>query len=89
MKIPLVGGPYDGLSYDIVVDGYGKPKLDVLYKPRMTTIEEGLIECLSNDPMTSVALLCYRLVRVAEQELIDGCLRDSHTKWHWEYHYEA
>lgn len=89
MKILLVGGPYDYRFYDIRLDGNGMPELNVLNMPHMTTIKEGVIECLSNAPAAPLPFLRYRLKRVPERELIDGCLRDSPAKWHWEYHFEG
>ncbi|HEE9875985.1 TPA: hypothetical protein R8G32_004224 [Citrobacter braakii] len=89
MKIPLVGGPYDAMVYDIDVDRNGMPKLDVLYMPRRQTIAEGHIELLANAPMAPVKDLRYRLVRVTEKELVNGRLCDIPMKWRWEYHYES
>lgn len=89
MKIPLVGGPYDALVYDFGVDSNGIPELEVLNMPNRSTIEEGRVDLLSRAPMSSEKCLCYRLVRVNAKEWVSGRLRDSSTKWRWEYHYEG
>lgn len=89
MKISLVDGPYDAQVYEIALDRNGIPELDVINVPRTTTIAEGIIERRSNVPAAPEEFLHYRLKRVADLELIDGCLRDSLTKWHWEYHFEG
>ncbi|GEM_PF-1724906 len=89
MKIPLVGGPYDALVYDLGVDSNGIPELHILNMPHRPTIEEGRVELLSKAPMSPVKDLRYRLVQVNVKEWINGRLCDSPTKWRWEYHYEG